>query len=675
MYRQASDPALKAKLRAEMKYGVKGALYRQEADGRWRQGFANRTYWTGTTASLAAGLAATLPVWKETDPTLAKQVEKAMALAWNAVAQKREDRTSWAVGGEGKLPDGTVLKSDLPAQRNLWREAYLLLAVNMYFAIGDSNYWNAAEAEISNGTLSTYGGWVKIGTDSFPGQSASSHGNWALRALLRFYPQASAANKTHIEEIADAYYARFIVPPGSVGGPFGFYEKMMRANHTANAWVIPDRLHSAMLLYDLFGKKYGKGMLLARRTTDWFFGKNPMDTSLLFGIGDRHILVGWASYHAIGRHMGLEPQIVDPSYLMGTQSDYGASETTVESTLSLWNALILLNKHRSELYGATLFEGEKGQGARLTLPPGNYPASQLHAYGIHDKAIRSIQLPEGCLVTLFSGENLDGDSMQYAVSQPHLGSFDRRACSLKITLPDPVPPQKPIHPRPSNNAPQQNTQLTLRWENGGAAYFYDLYLNGTCLATNLSETSFLLKHLACATSYVWRVDAVNPYGRIQGEEWSFSTKKTPEEKALISVFATATQSTELWGGAFPAQNGLDGDRQNFTHTDTTSLNNYWQLRLDANYEISRISILNRPYSFGKRLNHCVVHIFDQNMKSIWKSAPISGATDGSIHNIKVPPGKVGCVIRIGLENEETNGEGGREVSVGEVKVYGLPVQI
>ena len=135
----------------------------------------------------------------------------------------------------------------------------------------------------------------------------------------------------------------------------------------------------------------------------------------------------------------------------------------------------------------------------------------------------------------------------------------------------------------------------------------------------------------------------------------------------ISDTATAEQSTELWG-AYPAENGLDGDWENYTHTDRNTPNNYWQMNLDATYEISRIRIRNRTDCCGERLNNAYVMVLDDALSCVWSNR-IEGATDGQYLTFTPPQGTMGRHIRIGLVNGETNADGTFYVSIAEAEAF------
>ncbi|MBN2218433.1 MAG: PEP-CTERM sorting domain-containing protein [Pirellulales bacterium] len=76
------------------------------------------------------------------------------------------------------------------------------------------------------------------------------------------------------------------------------------------------------------------------------------------------------------------------------------------------------------------------------------------------------------------------------------------------------------------------------------------------------------------------------------------------QKDNIALGKSATQVVDPnWG--FPASNGVDGNYNNFTHCDGTSLNNYWQVDLtggDANVPVSEINLYARTDGGGAYAN-------------------------------------------------------------------------
>jgi hypothetical protein len=87
-----------------------------------------------------------------------------------------------------------------------------------------------------------------------------------------------------------------------------------------------------------------------------------------------------------------------------------------------------------------------------------------------------------------------------------------------------------VNPVPVNGATDQPRVVTLRWQDGGSAQSYDLYLgtsqNLTASDRRLTssvETRYTTPPLALNESYFWRVDSRNAAGTTTGSVWQFRT--------------------------------------------------------------------------------------------------------------------------------------------------------
>jgi len=429
MYQNSQNPNLKEKIYKEILYGVDGLLKRQESDGSWRQGYMDKLKWTGTNAGLGAGLASTLPIIREKDPNLASRVEEALNKSWSYVNSKANDPSTWAVAGEGKLPDGSTVASMLPTQRNLFRESYLFFAINMYLNTKDKTYKDIVEKEAKEGTIYHNGWFKKGGVGKFPGQF-TAHGEWALIALLKYYPFASDETKKAIEQIATDYYnSNIISTKDYVGGPYGAYGKYLSKNGTAYTWQVWKNMLCATMLYKTLGDKFGQGVLLAQKALDWYWGSNPYSSSLVFGVGDFYVNSGWASYHTIGRHIGMEASNM---HLKGSDGAWASSETTVVGSLAIWNSVILLDKYRDSLKGVEIFTKEGFSGDRLFLPAGKYNSDLLKAYGIALNDVSSLKVPENFRVKLYTGGEFNGESEEIEDDTSALGATNNRVQSIEV---------------------------------------------------------------------------------------------------------------------------------------------------------------------------------------------------------------------------------------------------
>jgi hypothetical protein len=427
MYHNAVNPDLKDSIYNEILYGVDGLLKRQESDGSWRQGFMDKLKWTGTNAGLGAGLASTLSIIKERDTILAEKVQKAIEKSWEYVQARANDKTTWAVKDEGVILNRYIVKANLPSQRNLWRESYLHFAINRYLNTKDETLKKLVENEIKQGTIYN-SSWCKRGGGRLAGQF-TAHGEWALVALLKYYKFASDDIKKDIEKIAKRYYEDNIVNNDIVGGPYGAYGKYLTKNPTAYTWQVWKKMMCATLLYATFGQEYGQGMLLTQKALDWYWGANPYESSLIFGVGDFYVNSGWASYHTIGRHIGVESSNM---HLKGTDGSWVAAETTVVGSLAIWNSIILLDKYRNSLKKVEIFTDEDFKGSKVALPAGKYNDDLLKAYGINLNDISSAKVPQNFRIKFYTGKNFDGTVEEVNDDITALSSTNNKVNSIEV---------------------------------------------------------------------------------------------------------------------------------------------------------------------------------------------------------------------------------------------------
>ena len=110
----------------------------------------------------------------------------------------------------------------------------------------------------------------------------------------------------------------------------------------------------------------------------------------------------------------------------------------------------------------------------------------------------------------------------------------------------PEPPQKAVNPVPADGSVNQPIGVQLMWADGGDTPFggptrFNVYLGvegttPTLVAEELTTPTYAPpESLAYATTYVWRVDAVNEDGTTVGDTWTFVTEPeplAPPEKAI-----------------------------------------------------------------------------------------------------------------------------------------------
>jgi hypothetical protein len=148
--------------------------------------------------------------------------------------------------------------------------------------------------------------------------------------------------------------------------------------------------------------------------------------------------------------------------------------------------------------------------------------------------------------TLITSTNYDDkaliDGMLYYIVRAvklqvtNSGSFfnESPGISGEINAINNVAPAAPLLISPSNGAPNQLTNLTLKWENSGVNIDYELQVSKSAdfsadfavQESKLTSPEFSAKNLEQKTKYYWRVKATNLKGSSPWSEvWNFSTKE------------------------------------------------------------------------------------------------------------------------------------------------------
>ena len=96
-------------------------------------------------------------------------------------------------------------------------------------------------------------------------------------------------------------------------------------------------------------------------------------------------------------------------------------------------------------------------------------------------------------------------------------------------------PGKAVNPSPADGATGVAQNTELRWDSGGRATSYDVYL-GTGPVLGASERQqtqatrmYSPRGLHAGTRYYWRIDAKNGQGTTAGDVWTFTTAQTQEQ--------------------------------------------------------------------------------------------------------------------------------------------------
>jgi hypothetical protein len=193
----------------------------------------------------------------------------------------------------------------------------------------------------------------------------------------------------------------------------------------------------------------------------------------------------------------------------------------------------------------------------------------------HEKAV----LLYGQGMIIFSSSNWTGPSSNsqqennYFTQKPwfftwFVNHFERKWNSTEVQPFTPLPPDPPSYLSPANNASNQSTSMTLRWEGGPWAHKYDIYFgtspNPPLIAAdqfigrvdNGVTESYALPQLAAGTRYYWRIVSKTMANvTANGATWSFVTAGTPGPAPTVSTISPNTGSTT--GGTSVTINGAN----------------------------------------------------------------------------------------------------------------------
>ena len=141
------------------------------------------------------------------------------------------------------------------------------------------------------------------------------------------------------------------------------------------------------------------------------------------------------------------------------------------------------------------------------------------------------------------------------------------------------------------------------------------------------------------------------------------------ELVEVAGLGTASQTSEWNGGLYPAGNANDGDPGTFSHTDTTTANNRWEVALDQEYEVARIEVVMRGDCCAGRMTGTVVRGFDGEGDSVFSAELVDPGIGGTVV-IEVPVGMMMERVQVGFENGGMNpGRDTSMIHLGEVRVF------
>jgi hypothetical protein len=134
-------------------------------------------------------------------------------------------------------------------------------------------------------------------------------------------------------------------------------------------------------------------------------------------------------------------------------------------------------------------------------------------------------------------QNLSQDESSVDVGPPPFGDgvVDRK--DLRVFVENwltatsiPPLPEQASSPNPSDGATDVNTTAILSWTPGFGATSHDVYIGTTSLLiflSNQTDTTFNPGYLSSSTTFYWRIDEVNGWGKTKGVVWSFTVTNNP----------------------------------------------------------------------------------------------------------------------------------------------------
>jgi hypothetical protein len=184
--------------------------------------------------------------------------------------------------------------------------------------------------------------------------------------------------------------------------------------------------------------------------------------------------------------------------------------------------------------------------------------------------------------------------------------FDRRFNDSVNYLPFvPKPPDAPVYSAPVNATTGVGSSVTLKWEGGPWAYFYDIYFGTSptppLLASNLQigspqpgqSESYTISNLQPGTTYYWKVVG-KTYAQLtkSGPVWSFLTGGAPPNGSTPHNGAAAGVP-----GIIEAENYDDGG-QGIAYSDTTPTNSGAAYRPSEGVDIQATTDAGGGYNVG-----------------------------------------------------------------------------
>ena len=692
-FEETTDPNLKSEILEEIAYGVQGVLNNQEADGKWRQGVVEGSYWLGTMSKLGGGLAAAARVLVTSNPTLAAQAENGAELAWSYIYPRRMYRDLWAVSKEGVYPNGASLCGWPQDHRHGYAAALLEFAVELYQLNGNNEAKALIDDIVSRGEINEFVGHLHHKTgERFPGETldvpipgAGVNYNYkstrAILALIKYYDDATATQKPLIMDMLRTYYRYeiydFYNGNKRLNGPAGMFEGNFYGTTAVGGgqWVLPMRVLLSALMYDRFGPDFGRGLLVSQRAFDYWTGLNPYATSLILGVGDEFQVAGWSSYLALGRHVGLFPAN-DSSALYSSLTmghGYMARETTAAGGVKLWLGLHILQKSIASMPKVELFNGPNYTEEKIPLVAGQYLLRHLKAYGLDANALSSLKVPAGFTVELFDSDNYQGASTTITSDTSNLGSMDNRVESIKITYTEPSPtsPHPEIVVEGNNQSitdgdttpsatdgtdfgsvatsSDKDQVFTIRNTGDSPLSIQSVSVTGAGFSVQTQPSSSVAANGTTTFTIRFSSDTAGTFtgtvtfgnGDADENPFNFSIRAkatdpvTPPGGVNLALNKPASQSSTAYGSS--ASRAVDGNTDgswfasSVTHTNS-EYRPWWEVDLDSVQNIGSIKLFNRTDCCSDRLSDFYVFVSDTSFGTNTDLSAMSSAANWSTYH-------------------------------------------
>jgi hypothetical protein len=149
-----------------------------------------------------------------------------------------------------------------------------------------------------------------------------------------------------------------------------------------------------------------------------------------------------------------------------------------------------------------------------------------------------------------------------------------------------TPPGTPAGPVPANGETLASPPTLLNWTSSSGAFTYDVYLDGTRVAHDLTDSDWTVSTTIGIGQHTWYVVAINQCGSTQGPNWQFTVEPPPGYSVAGVVSSrrfpyggipgatveadTGESTTTAWDGSYTLSDVPAG-----TRTITASRQDYW----------------------------------------------------------------------------------------------------